>query len=211
MSGAALTFDEAAHIYRAAGEIIPSVTGILKPLTEAAYVGIPPAVLRHKADIGVAAHRACELYDMDRLDYSTLHEDIEPYLDAYISFRNKTRYTPLAGELRVWSPVYGYAGTLDNLGELRGKPALVDFKCTAQLMPSVGPQTAAYKQAAIDTPGLLPELREIAQNATRWCLQLKPDRTYRLERLDDPADWRTFLACLALQSFKVKHAKHYDK
>jgi hypothetical protein len=97
------------------------------------------------------------------------------------------------------------------LGELQGKPALVDFKCTAQLMPSVGPQTAAYKQAAIDTPGLLPELREIAQNATRWCLQLKPDGTYRLERLDDPHDWRTFLGCLALHGFKVKHAKHYGK
>ena len=206
----ALAFDPVDHRYTLDGETLPSVTRILRPLSNATYASIPRDVLANKAAIGQAAHKAAELYDANRLDVGGLHPVIRPYLDAYVDFRAKRRFLPLASELRVWHPGLRYAGTLDTLGTMDGEPALVDLKCTAATMPSVGPQTAAYQNAAAETPELGDDLRELARTARRWCLRLCEDGTYRLEACADPADWRVFLSLVNLFYFKSRHAKHYE-
>ena len=207
MSARPLIFDEADHRYSVGGQTLPSVTTILRPLTT--YENIPAAVLANKAAIGQAAHRAAELHDAGTLDVASVHEVIRPYLDAYVRFREEHDFAPVANELRVWHPLMCYAGTLDMLGAMRGEPALVDLKCTVELVPTVGPQTAGYKEAAAETPELPAELRAFAREARRYCLQLRADGTYHLEPCNDPNDWRVFLSLLTLHNFKAKHAKHY--
>jgi hypothetical protein len=208
MSARELLFDVAAHRYSVAGEALPSVTAILAPLT--AYGSVPPAVLANKALLGAAAHRAVELHDQRNLNTASLHPLVRPYLAAYVAFRQEHRFAPALNEARLWHPLHRFAGTLDLLGRLDEAPALIDLKCTAELMPSVGPQTAAYKAAAMESPTLAEPLRELARAARRYCLQLRPDGTYQLQPCDDPNDWAVFLSALTLHTFKQKHAKHYN-
>jgi hypothetical protein len=204
-----LHFDSVAHRYTVDGEHVPNVTSILAPLS-AYSAAIPAAVLANKAAIGQAVHHAAELFNDGRLDWSSLHEVIRPYVDAYARFREEKSFDPLLTEARVWHPMLRFAGTLDSLGWLAGEPALVDLKATIDLMPTVGPQTAAYREASIADPELSDELQEVARRARRWCLQLGSDGTYRLTPCDDPNDWRVFLSALTIHTFKAKHAKHYQ-
>ena len=204
-----LHFDPAAHRYTVDGEHVPNVTSILAPLS-AYSAAIPAAVLANKAAIGQAVHRAAELLNDGALDWSSLHAVIRPYAEAYARFREERDFAPVLTEARVWHPMLRFAGTLDSLGMLRGEPALVDLKATVDLMPTVGPQTAAYREATIADPQLSDDIQEVARRARRWCLQLGADGGYRLTPCDDPNDWRVFLSALTIHTFKAKHAKHYQ-
>ncbi|MEX3859675.1 hypothetical protein AB3X94_37430 [Paraburkholderia sp. BR10923] len=207
-----LQFDRAAHRYSVNGQELPGVSRVLWPVSPwnaENNPGVSHEVLQNKAAIGRAAHRAIELDIAGQLDASTLHPLVSPYFTAWQRFQSEAQYLAAESELRVWHPGLGYAGTLDSLGYLHDRPALVDFKCTVDVGPTVGPQTAAYREAAASTPELDPELREIARDARRWCLQLKADGTYRLVPLDDPNDLRVFLALLTVHNFKIRHANHY--
>ena len=72
-----LTFDEASHTYRLDGLIIPSVTTLMKPLSEAYYGGVDAKVLSNAADRGSAVHSAIDLH----CRYGVI--DIEPELEGY--------------------------------------------------------------------------------------------------------------------------------
>lgn len=209
MSARELVFDPIAHRYSVRGEQLPSVTRVLKLLSSYSDA-IPAAVLANKSAIGQAAHKCVELLNERRLNPATVHPVVSGYLDGYKRFRDERGFEPVLNETRVWHPLMRFAGTLDLLGTISGDPALVDLKCTLELMPTVGPQTAAYQQAATETPDLDDEIRELARVARRYCLQLREDGTYALTPCDDPNDWRVFLAALNLYYFKVKNAKHYS-
>jgi len=209
MTARVLAFDASAHRYSVGGAVLPNVSTILKPLW-AYSAAIPADVLANKAAIGKAAHRAVELDVEGRLDVRSLHDVVRPYFAAWRAFCAEAHYVSVAAELRVWHPALNFAGTLDNAGWLDGAAALIDVKCTVDIMPSVGPQTAAYREALAVTPDVDDALRELAHEARRWCLQLRPDGTYRMLPQDDPNDWRVFLALLTLQNFKAHHAKHYQ-
>lgn len=55
-----LSFEEADHIYRLNGMEIPSVTTLMKPLSNAFYRDIDPGILERAAQRGTAVHNACE-------------------------------------------------------------------------------------------------------------------------------------------------------
>ncbi|MEX3929781.1 hypothetical protein AB4Y36_38220 [Paraburkholderia sp. BR10936] len=211
MSARELAFDAAAHRYSVGGHPLPAVSRVLHPVSPYADRSIPRDVLARKAEIGAAAHRAIELDIRGVLDTASLHPLIEPYFAAWRRFCAEAHYTAAASEIRVWHPALRYAGTLDSLGWLGDSAALVDFKCTAAIMPTVGPQTAAYQEAASTTPDIDPALCQLARQARRWCLQLCPDGTYRMVPLDDPNDLRVFLALLTIHTFRQHHADHYPE
>lgn len=199
MSEAAIQFDEATHTYTREGVVVPSVTQALSVI--AAYDGIPPAVLQKAAERGTAVHKAIELHLQDDLDEASLDPEIASYFYAYWKFERETGFKPRHAEALVYSAKYGYAGTLDLEGDLHRKAAIIDTKTTRQLMPSTGPQTAAYEAA-------FKEQHQSRRNYQRYALLLKPDGTYRLEPCTNPADFRAFLACLTVHNFKRKH--HVD-
>jgi hypothetical protein len=220
MSARELVFEHVGHRYSVDGAPLPSVSRVLEPLSVwleyikgGAGTGggiVDRDVLRAKAALGTAAHYAIELDIGGELDRDSLHPAVLPYFEAWERFKREAHYIARASEFRVWHPAHQYAGTLDSAGWLDHAAALIDFKCTLDVSPTVGPQTAAYREALIATPGVDGSLRALAQNARRWCLQLRPDGTYRMLALEDPNDWRVFLALLTIHHFKTLHAKHYD-
>jgi len=198
---ATLTFDPATHTYRLGSRVLPHVTGVIKPLED--YAGVPPSVLEWASERGRMVHEACQFLDEDDLDESSLDPEIAPYVEAYRRFLEEVRPEWYAIEQPVHSDRYGYAGTLDRVGYLTGLKrsprAVVDLKAVAKLSPVTGLQLAAYAEAWC-VGGAAPLI-------ARYALQLRPDKTYRLKRYDEPTDLSTFLSQLSVANWCRRHGK----
>lgn len=195
---AVLQFDDATHSYTLGGVLLPSVTHILDDVLQE-YNGIDPDTLRRAQERGTAVHKACELHDLDDLDYESIDDMLAPYLGAYIRFLGDVPGEIVAIEKRVHSEKYGYAGTLDRIFAPKRKKRrwLIDLKTPTQIRRTVGPQTAAYEQAAREV-GLLDQKERIE----RFALQLRDDGNYRLVPCESPADFSVFLSALTIHKFK---------
>jgi hypothetical protein len=188
-----LTFNPERHEYRWNGQVVPSVTQVLEPLSD--YSMVPAAVLERKKQIGLAVHAAIELDLKGDLDESTIHPAWEGYFHGWRKFKEQSGFVVESTEQRVFSEKYRFAGTLDLVGALHRVPALIDTKTTTVLMPTVGPQTAAYAEG-IKKPRI-----------NRYALQLSPDGKYNLEPCSDKGDWATFQAALTLWYWRQKCKK----
>ena len=126
-----LTFEEKGHIYRLNGQIIPSVTTLMKPLSEQVYGTVDPAILEKASRRGTAIHNAIENY----LQYGV--EDIEPgyegYFTSFIRWYEKKKPKVVATERKVYHKILRYAGTSDLLVIIDGRLTLVDYKSSAQV------------------------------------------------------------------------------
>lgn len=164
-----LTFDEPAHIYRLNGAIIPSVTTIMKPLSNAHYGGIDEAVLDRAADRGTAVHNAIENYV--RYGISDIEPELSGYLKALRAWMEDYEVNPFAAETKIYHKLLRYAGTADLGCEERSVSALVDFKTTSSIIPMlVGVQLEAYNRAE-ESHGIHYE--------NTVAIQLRRDGTYR--------------------------------
>lgn len=188
-----LEFDEANHVYRWDGTVVPSVTQILKPLDAADLAKVPADTLEFARLRGTLAHKACEYFDQGRLDESSLDPEIAGYVQSWIAFRQTTGYIPLLTEHRFYNSQMGYAGTLDSFGEYGGALAVIDRKTSVSLLPSVGPQLAAYQHA----PGI--------KALRRYAVQLQRDGSIaKAHAFTDADDWRAFTAHLDIRLWRTK-------
>lgn len=195
-----LTFDEATHTYRMHGTVVPSVTTILKPLSN--FSAIPAGVLAAASAFGTAVHKATELHDLGTLDFSLLDPALEPYLDAWVKFSRdyEVQWTDI--ESRVYHPAMRYAGTLDRRGIVQNHMTTLDIKSSVVLYPSVGPQLAAYKAAkGID-----------AALDVRMGVQLKADGTYFAKTYTNRMDWPLFASLMTTRNWCAEHSvtPHYE-
>ena len=78
-----LEFDEAGHIYRLDGIIIPSVSAVMAPLSKVKYDGINSRTLEKAAGKGTAVHNAIENW----LKFDI--EDVEPFPQKRTQNRRK--------------------------------------------------------------------------------------------------------------------------
>lgn len=190
-----LAFDAATHTYTLNGQRLPSVTQVLAPLYD--FSRIPPDVLESARIFGQHVHEACDLFDRGQLDWLNLSPALVPYVEAWRKFIDDSGAIVIASEMRVVHEQLGYAGTVDNVLDWKGRTFIPDRKSTAVQPPTVGAQTAAYAQAWKAMHG--------GREPERRCIQLNPDGTYRVHAKRDPADWSLFLSCLNIFKFKEKH------
>jgi hypothetical protein len=182
-----LTFDEARHAYEWNGVPVPSVTTILKPLSD--YSMIKPATLKAAMELGTMVHATTELFDLGTLDETDLDPILQPYLDAWKKFRREVYFVPETVERRMYHPTLGYCGTSDRTGMVRGHKAVLDIKKMLVLGPVIGPQLSAY--AAMHN-------LEGAGVVKRYALGLRADATYRLQEYNDPSDLACFVSLLTM-------------
>ena len=191
-----LTFNEELHEYRWNGVAVPSVTTILKPLSNMQFVD--PYILDAAQKFGTAVHKACELHDLGTLDEDALDPGLAPYLEGWKKFSVEHATRWLVIEKPMFHSVYRYAGTPDRLGMVDGCRSVVDIKSGSALFPTVGPQTAAYLNIA--------NHRELNPFERRYAVQLKMDGTYKLEEYKDPSDWSVFMSLITLRGWCAKHS-----
>ncbi len=188
-----LTFDEASHIYRLNNEIVPSVTQVMKPLTNAEYSSISEEVLNRAAERGTIVHESIENYL--KFGFKDCPQEYSGYLDAFAAWYELTNPIVIGSEVRVYHKLMGYAGTLDLLCQIGEKLVLIDFKTTSKVYPKThGVQLEAYSQA-LQTHGIKPDEKRI--------LQIKKDANFKEVSFpaNDTRRWRVFGALKVLYDY----------
>ena len=191
------------HTYWLDGKKLPGVTSILKLL--GGYEGIPERVLRKAADRGTAVHAVTEMDDAGTLDYGSLDDELTGYLMGWHRFKDEMKPEILDAEVSGYHPRLLFAGTRDRRLILHGKRgaklSILDIKSSYMLMPTTGPQTAAYGEIWNETA---PKDEQVKN---RYGLRLTKDGNYELQEYKDPGDWNVFVSCLNALRFIEKHNK----
>src|SRR5215471_13422532 len=140
-----LEFEPSDHVYRVNGIVIPSTTQILDNAgLSPDYSIIQPRVLKHARERGLHVDLACDLFDEDDLDWSSVSGEAVGYVSAWARFRADHDYRPHASQIPLYHPEYNYAGTLDSVGQLAGQWVVVERKSTARMYDTYGLQLGAY-------------------------------------------------------------------
>lgn len=194
---AELTFEEATHTYRLDGLVIPSVTTVMKPLSEAYYGGIDAKVLGKAANRGSAVHSAIDIYA--KYGVIDIEPELEGYFKAFLAWFKDYEVKPYATETKTYNRALLYAGTVDMSCSERGVDTMADFKTTASYSPMLcGVQLEAYERAQ-ESHGIKYQNRAI--------IQLKKDGTY-CRHTDFPPRiecWRVFNSLLNVSGFITKY------
>lgn len=191
-----LTFDEASHTYTYGGVARPSTTQLLGKLHS--FGMISEDVLAAACERGTIVHTLCEYHDQNDLDPASIG-GYWPYLDAWINFCADYKVVWSHIEHRGYSKRYGFAGTLDRRGTLKGvRYSAVDIKTGKQSHPVWGLQTAAYRQLGAEED---PALWATGRRAT---VQLFDTGKYKFLPWDDPEDFPAFLALITLTNWSLK-------
>lgn len=190
-----LTFDDAKHIYRLNGIIVPSVTQVMQPLSDETYRDVEAKVLRRAAGKGTAVHNAIENY----LTFGI--EDIEPehagYFTAFLRWFDEYKPQVIGKEYRLYHKFMAYAGTADLICIIGGRLYVIDYKTTQRIEEMlVKVQLKAYSQA-------LASLGVEPQRAAS--LHLKKDGTFDFQTHDGGAEsWQVFSSLLTVLRYKQK-------
>jgi hypothetical protein len=196
-----LDFEPQTHTYRVDGHIVPSVTQLLDDagLTPD-YSVVPPRVREHARARGIHVDACCDLLDQDDLDWASVHPEAVPYVESWARFCAAEGYAPVCGQVPLYHPRYGYAGTADSIGTLNGSWVVVERKATTKMAATYGLQTAGYAQPGlwVAPPGG-GRLEPAAWPApARLGVQLKRDGSYLVVPYDDAEDLSAFLGVVAL-------------
>ena len=141
-----LSFEEEKHIYKLNGIVVPSVSTVMRPLSQALYKEVDMAVLDKAARRGTAVHNAIENYS--NFGIVDIDPELKGYFDAYLKWLEEYKPRTLANECRVYHKVMRYAGTADMPVEIGGENILVDFKTSASVNKMLtGVQLEAYAKA----------------------------------------------------------------
>jgi hypothetical protein len=196
-----LTFDEETHVYRVDGCEVDSVTRLITAAGRGVdYSAVPAFILEQARERGLHVDLACDLDDADLLDEGSVFPPWLGYVQGWRRYKATHHVTVLRTQLRLYHPVYHYAGSPDALVlEEGGTPVVTDRKATKQLHTDpYGLQLAAYT-----LPGILmadPVTGELAplepRPAARRIVQLHAGGGYVPHLCDDPEDFTDWLAVL---------------
>lgn len=194
------SFDAATHTYRVGGVIYPSVTEVLGPAEAFAGVfdRVPADAMELARDRGSYVHEAMALLARGCLDWSSIDERWAPYIRSGERFLNESGIVVTGSEVPVYSERLRVAGTIDLLGMWTKREALLDFKASAAVPLTVGPQTAGYLFLYRDLFGG-------GKRTQRYCVHLSPTE-YRVIALEDSRDESIFLSALNLYHWSTRYA-----
>lgn len=207
----AVAYDPNGHRYTAGASALDHVTGILRGVGVSvdferlvAEGKVTAAQLEEKRALGQAAHAATHYYDDNTLVAGSVDPRVEPYLQAWMHFRQVTGFVPALLETALWHPGLLIGGTLDRAGTFTSfvdaDPRdlhTVDIKLGEPDDAAARWQTAAYAEflALSLAPGF-PGLDNIKMRMRkRYSVQLLPSGHYKLHVYADVInDWLEFCA-----------------
>jgi hypothetical protein len=189
---------ETTHTYYYDRREIINVTTILEMAGLSDYSRVPANLLDRAQTFGRALHKGTELLDLGKIDVSTIHPDLAPYLDGWKAFVKDHVVEFISIEEKIADLGKWYAGTLDRVGLMRtGKLGMIEVKSSDTLHPAAALQTAGYKKPWERIHGQKIETR-IAVQPTKTGGYIKTDYD------NDREDYADFLAALRIANRKIK-------
>lgn len=175
-----IEFDENKHLYKVDGVPVPSVTEILKFLSVDAVENANAYLREVAADRGTRVHEATVIYDYEGFDPDVIDYDIADYIKGYADFVRDYRIKgyPLT-EFQITNG--WYAGTLDRLAWIDGKPTVIDFKTGTTVDPR---KEAAQLYAYANLLGQNGIYGNKYDDFDCFILRLKRDGTYTVQQRD---------------------------
>lgn len=171
---------------------LPSVTQIIRFISNEFYGQIDPVTLRKAADRGTRVHEIIEVIDQGA--WLPVDTDIAGYIEAYAKWKEYHQPRIIAAEWRGYHRTMLYAGTVDQVVLLPEQSGLVivDIKTSSTYYPFlVDVQLAGYAQMLESWPGVKID--------STWGLQLKADGSYNFPRTQDLARAKSYFSmCYAL-------------
>ena len=192
-----LLFDEAKHIYKLNGSIIPSVTTVMKPLSNTLYKGIDETVLNRAAERGTIVHNAIENYI--KFGVTDCPQEFVPYFSAFLRWCRDYKVEFLESEQKTYHKFMRYAGTIDLICKVNGMRVLVDYKTSAAVNRMLtGVQTEAYAKAYETHGGRVDE---------KAILHLDKFGNYEFieYKRNDTESWNTFNALMTIYNHVRKY------
>ena len=101
-----LTFDEASHIYRLNGDIIPSVSKLMEPLKDQCYGGISKRTLENAAIKGSAVHNSIENWIKFGIDETP--SEHRGYFNGFVEWWKQYKPRVFGSEVRIYHMVYNF-------------------------------------------------------------------------------------------------------
>jgi len=191
-----LQFDSSRHTYTLDGQILPSVTQVVRAVLPGQFQAEP-----HHLERGTLVHELCQQFDENFLDWTAVPATVLGRVRAWQEFRSAAGLVPVLAEQPLASRTYRFAGTLDRLGSVPGVGlVVVDLKSTIE--PRVRLQLGAYSLLACENGHGKParaaavELREDGSYRTLW---LSP---YELRLAE-----QQFLAALTVWNFQQQYMR----
>lgn len=192
------SFDETTHTYRMEnGEILPSVTSVLKDM--GFYGNAEAWFTEESATRGTYIHRLIQYYLEGTLDECTIDDALLPYFHAWQHFEADTGFAPMEIEKAMVSETHRFAGTVDYVGVINGKCAVIDLKTSTAAAPAEQLQTAAYRQLLQENPG------QVMQPTHRFSLHVSSAGKYKLIEHSDRSDRNVFIAAVSIWHWKKNH------
>ena len=174
-----LKFDPETHTYTVDGEVLPSVTQILKDMgfIDATWFN------DYAQERGSLVHLIIKWHCREMLDEDTIDPALRPYFDAWIKFVADSEFISKEVEVPTYSPAFRFAGTYDQVGILNGDPSVIDYK-TGLVTAPTALQLAGYEILT-------------GRRLKRFGLQLTDQGKYKLTEFKDRNDRQVFLAAVA--------------
>lgn len=193
-----LSFEERKHVYYLDGIEIPSMSTIMKPLSDEVYGSIDQQVLDRAAGKGTIVHNAIDTYL--EFGFKDIPEELIGYFDAFLRWFDDETPEVVATERRVYHKALRYAGTCDLLCVIGGKLTLVDYKTSYAIQPMTYPIQLEGYSRAWETHGVKVEEQII--------LHLKKDGRYSVHRYPSTPETYSVLYSLAtLYNYRSKFLK----
>lgn len=107
-----------------------------------------PKDKRSATELGTAVHDACELYALNG-ERPVVDAEVLPYVIQFEKWCQQFQPTYEAAEMTVFSPTYGYAGTLDAIATVGGSKVIIDYKSSRKSWDDQGNATSPYPETAL--------------------------------------------------------------
>lgn len=184
--GRILSFQEDSHTYEVNGEVIPSVSEIIRFISREVYGEVTQYILDNAADRGTRVHKATQMLDV--VHDVECDEDIVPYVQAYVQFLREHKPKWELIERSMYNPELMYGMTVDRYGEVDGKKTLLDIKTSSSIQKVLhGAQLNLYRM------GLVANGYDVERAVI---LRLSKDGEYKI--IEDEQDEEVALACVTL-------------
>jgi hypothetical protein len=188
-----LRFEPEGHKYFLKERQVPSVTDVLEPLQQ--LDGVPIEALEHARIRGQHVHSACHLMIHKLLEWRTLDPVLVPYVSAAKKMIEELEIKVLVSEYRMADEGLRVAGTLDIIGIMKRNTCLFDWKSSAAMPRTAGPQTAAYDHLYRRNLGGRP--------MKRYGVLLTAEGTYKLYPFEDSRDFTWFTSALNIWHWRA--------